>query len=143
MGDTAVKRRPFGVTLVVILAYFEAIVTIGTGLILLFNRSSSDVQLFRADEFDKNEILWISLVVIAVGVVMLLVAGALRMGHEWARAVVGILVTLSLVSHVFVMFRSLYGLSVLSSVIAVAFDALILYLLFNREASEFFTASDL
>jgi len=131
-------HRPTGVTFLLALALIAGGFTALTGGIMFFSRRSDEVQ--ASTGLDQSEILWVSLLIVAVGVLLFLVAGALGQGHEWARLLVGVLAAISLVTHVFVLFRSGYASTVMSSVVSIGIDALVLYLLFNRRANEFFEA---
>ncbi|MEX2274717.1 MAG: hypothetical protein WEA10_03990 [Actinomycetota bacterium] len=138
MADANLARRPGGVTFIMILAYLEGFFTVLTGVIILIGRDNIDLS--GSLRLDSDELLWMALVVIAVGIAILAIANALGRGDDWARIVVAVFTIFSLVSHVFVLFRSGYGASVLSSIISIGLGVLVLYLLFNERAAGFFGA---
>ena len=136
MADANLGRRPGGVTFVMILSYLEGFFTVITGVVLLIGRDNTDLS--DSLRLDSDELLWIAVVLILVGIGIIAVASALGKGADWAQIVVAAFTIFSLVSQVLVLFRSGYGASVLSSIAGIGFGVLVLYLLFNARATAFF-----
>ena len=88
MTSTA-ARAPFGVRFLSILLYVGAILDIIAGIVLLTQRNDAD--LLDALEATTSDVTTYGVVAIVMGVIVFLVASALRGGAGWARFLVALI----------------------------------------------------
>ena len=128
-------ERPGGVTFVVVLAYIVSIFTVLNGFFVVLDADTFGLQ--RVTGASKNELIWAGIVTMAVGVIGILLTGALARGSR----VVRILFT------IWIAFQIAAGLSALISydgeerftgVVPFVLGIVVLYLLFNEKAHDFF-----
>lgn len=129
-------ERPGGVTTVVVLTWFVAILTVGGGIWLLFagDNALSDLGISSGQATTQG---WVDII---LGIVIALFASALGHGSGFARIMITILMIFRFVVASFgavVLWGSQYFWPV---VIAGLIAALVLYLLWNSRASAWFAA---
>ena len=117
--------RPFGVTLVYLLILVTGVLGLIAGIIVLFNRNS-----------DGTAGLAYGLVTILVSVIYLLVARGIFNGNRVSRLIVGALTLLSLVGGIWIAIVA--SGSRVTGLIQAGLALIILFMLYNRRASEFF-----
>ncbi|QIG39329.1 hypothetical protein G5T42_07375 [Microbacterium sp. 4R-513] len=122
----AANGRPFGVTLVALIAWINGALTTIQGIFTLLNPPAGDD--------------WAGWVAIAIGVVTILVSFGLFGGNTAARVIVTIVFVLNLVSAVIAMFTGFGPGVVISAVISAALAVIGILLLYTRRANEFFRA---
>ena len=125
--------RPFGVTLLMILVFLLGILTVLGGALTFFVRD--DVA--SAAGVSTSVVLWSALVSIGIGVVYLLVAGGLGRGSSLSRFLVALVTVLNLAANLWLAFV-LTGTQRWQSLTAALVAVLVLVLLYNRSANEFF-----
>ena len=128
-------RRPTGVTIVAVILFIQVIAGIVAGIALLIERNNSSLL----DHLDakSNEVTAYGVVAIAWGVIALFVALGLWRGANWARFLVGIVEVLAIASGVYVLIQW-DGTHAYSGIWQIAIGLFVLWILFNRRASEFF-----
>ena len=82
-------RRPFGVSFLSLLVAVMGVIQIGAGIVVLVQRNDDDT--LDTLELTSSEATTAGIVGIIVGVLAILISGALRRGANWARLLVGLL----------------------------------------------------
>lgn len=131
-------HRPVGVTILVVLLWISALLTIAGGLFLSFE--NDDAQLIIHLGASSDTILGIGIGAIVIGAITAIVAWALGNASNFARWLVGFIAILHIAGDVY-SFVALDGVT-RGSAVADAFLALVvLYFLFGERGSEeFFTS---
>ncbi len=127
--------RPGSVTVVVVIIWLLAIVSIAGGVVALI---ISDEELTSAgiSESFADAYGWTS---VTIGVLSLLVAMALSRGSSLARLLVSLLMVLRLATGLWAILSLPDGL--VAGMVTIALAVLVLALLWNKRASAFFAAT--
>lgn len=127
--------RPGGVTAVVIVTWVAALLDmIGGGALWLLSRSQ---QVTDAVDVTAAEMRGVGIGIFAVGVIVALVATSLSTGSRFARMLVTILMVLRLIGAAVTLV--LLGASgILEAAVAAVLSIVVLRLLWNRTAQEYF-----
>lgn len=120
----AANGRPFGVTLVALLAWINGALTIIQGIFTLLNPPAGDD--------------WSGWVAIVIGAITILVSFGLFGGNSAARVIVTIVFVLNLVSALILMFSFAAPGIVIGAVISAALALIGILLLYTRPANAFF-----
>jgi len=132
---TGERVRPGGVTFVVVLAYLVSIFTIIDGF---FVTIGADERLNQVKAgASKNELLWAGIVMMAVGVIGVLLTGALSRGSRVVRILFTIWIAFQIAGGLSAMI-SYRGEERLPGVVPFVLGIVVLYLLFNEKAHDFF-----
>lgn len=128
-------RRPASVTFLVVLVWISAILTLLVGGLFLAGADNATV----ADQFngaaDAAKLAgWVLLV---LGVLTALFAIGLGRGSNFLRILVTIVFVLRIAGDVWLVLRSNYDSG---AFVSIAFSVLILYLMWNAKADEFFSS---
>ena len=99
MTTTAV-RPPFGVRFLSILLYIGAILDIIAGIVLLTERNDTD--LLASIGATTSDVTTYGVATIVMGVIVFLVASALRSGANWARLLIGLIAIVRVVGLIWV-----------------------------------------
>jgi len=99
MTSTA-TRAPFGVRFLSILLYVGAILDIIGGIVLITERNDAD--LLDAIDATSSDVTTYGVVAIAMGVIVFLIASALRSGANWARLLIGLIAVLRVAALIWV-----------------------------------------
>ncbi len=129
------KLRPGGVTAVVIVTWVAALLDMigGAALWLL----SASAELADAIDVTAAEMRGVGIGTFAVGVITGLVATSLSKGSRFARMLVSILMVLRLIGAAVILL--LLGVSgILEAAVAAVLSIVVLTLLWNRTAQEYF-----
>jgi len=86
---TAAARAPFGVRFLSVLLYVGAVLDVIGGIVLITQRNDSD--LLDAIDATSSDVTTYGVVAIVMGVIVFLIASALRGGANWARLLVGLI----------------------------------------------------
>ena len=137
MSSTAPARRPFGVTLVMILTWLVALLSILGGIAFLLADTATLLQLgiseSSATAYGIAEILF--------GIVVALVAVGLSNGNNFSRFLVSLLMVLRMLAAV-VVAAAFWGTDqIWVPVVAGLMALLILFMLWNGRASAFFRSN--
>jgi hypothetical protein len=136
MSTETAPKRPASVSLVVLLTWLVAIVTIIDGLILLF---ASDATLVSAGVNPSTATTtgWVSIV---LGLVIALFASALGNGSKFARLLISLLMMFRFVLGSFAIV-TLWGSNLVWGAVVLTLVALlVLFLLWNSKASAWFAS---
>jgi hypothetical protein len=129
-------RRPGSVTVVVVLTWISAILAL-IGAVFLF------VVAFTVDAPDlpasRRLITAIAVFALIIGLVTAWVAWALSKGNDFARFLVSLVQVLNIGNQIWTWIQ-LGGNYVISAIINIAIAVVILVLVWNRRASEFFAS---
>ena len=120
----AANGRPFGVTLVALLAWINGALTIIQGIVTLLNPPVGDD--------------WSGWIAIIIGAITILVSFGLFGGNTAARVIVTIVFVLNLVGALVAMFSVNVRAVVISAVITAALALIGILLLYTRPANAFF-----
>jgi hypothetical protein len=97
---TAPIRAPFGVRFLSILLYVGAILDIIAGIVLITQRN--DTELLDTIDATSSDVTTYGVLAIVMGVIVLLIASALRRGSNWARLLVGVIAVVRVVGLIWV-----------------------------------------
>jgi hypothetical protein len=123
------------VTFVVVLAYIVSIFTIIDGL---FVALGADERLNQVKAgASKNELIWAGIVMMAVGVIGVLLTGALSRGSRVVRILFTIWIAFQIAGGLSAMI-SYQGEERLTGVVPFVLGIVVLYLLFNEKADDYF-----
>jgi hypothetical protein len=129
-------RRPGSVTLVVVLTIISGVLTALGGLFLLLLGAAgtlgSDAALSGA------ALIFLGVIYLLIGLVTIAVGIGLRHGSRFARMLVTILMVIDIVGGIVALIWFQTTQTVTSSSITIIVSAIVLALLWNRRASEFF-----
>jgi hypothetical protein len=133
--DTEGRIRPGGVTFVVVLAYIVSIATIINGLFIAIGADEPLNQLKAGSS--EDELLWAGIVTMVVGVIGVLLTGALGRGSRVVRILFTIWIALQIAAGLSAMI-SYRGEERLTGVVPFVLGIVVLYLLFNEKAHDYF-----
>ena len=130
-------RRPGSVTVVVVLTIISGILTLLGALFLLLLGGAVGI----ASNIGGAAVLIFGILYLIFGIVTIAVGVGLRNGSRFARILVTILMVVDIIGGVvnLIWFRS--NQTVTSAIITIIVSAVVLALLYNRRASEFFAST--
>lgn len=132
---SAVAKRPVGVAIIAILVIIQGVFAVLGGIGFIIERNDDDfLSTISATSNEASATGWGLLI---YGVIALLVGFAVWRGANWGRAVVGILEVIVIIGAVIGMF-SLGSTYFWHSLWSIFFALVILFLLFNPRATEYF-----
>ncbi len=134
MASEQSVRRPASVTVVVVLTWFAAVVSITSGVVALL---LSGEELAAADISDAsaNVYGWTSVV---IGVAAILIAVGLSGGSNLARALVSLLMVVRMGVGLWALISLPEG--VVAGMVTIVLALLVLFLLWNGKANDYFAA---
>ena len=132
---TGERVRPGGVTFVVVLAYLVSIFTVLDGFFVAIG-SDEVLNQVKAGA-SKDELLWAGIVMMAVGVIGILLTGALSRGSRVVRILFTIWIAFQIAGGLSAMI-SYRGEERLTGVVPFVLGIVVLYLLFNEKAHDYF-----
>jgi hypothetical protein len=135
MSQSTPAPRPGTVTTVVVLTWISAVFAIIGGVIvlLLSDQTLSDAGIEKST---ATTVAWVDIV---LGVIIALVAMGLNSGSNFARILVTILMAVRVASGVWAMINLPNG--VVTGIVTVVIALLVLFLLWNQRANEFFATN--
>ena len=133
--DTEGRVRPGGVTFVVVLAYLVSIFTVLDGFFVTIGADELKNQLKAGAS--KDELVWAGIVMMAVGVIGILLTGALSRGSRVVRILFTIWIAFQIAGGLSAMI-SYQGEERLTGVVPFVLGIVVLYLLFNEKAHDYF-----
>ena len=129
------RERPGGVTFVVVLAYIVSIFTILDGLFVAIGADELANQLKAGSS--EDELLWAGIVMMVVGAIGVLLTGALSRGSRVVRILFTIWIAFQIAGGLSAMI-SYRGEERLVGVVPFVLGIVVLYLLFNEKAHDYF-----
>jgi hypothetical protein len=133
--ETGGRVRPGGVTFVVVLAYIVSIFTILDGLFVAIGADEPLNQLKAGSS--EDELLWAGIVLMVIGVIGVLLTGALARGSRVVRILFTIWIALQIAGGLNAMI-SYHGEERATGVVPFVLGIVVLYLLFNEKAHDYF-----
>ncbi|MEZ5116624.1 MAG: hypothetical protein R2737_10185 [Candidatus Nanopelagicales bacterium] len=130
-------KRPFGVTLLMVLIFLMGILAVIGGILVLFTRND---QAYVDAGISSGQVVIYAVVSIVIGVIYLAVAGGLGRGSSLARFLVALVTVLNLIANVWVAIV-FAGTARWQAMFGAAIAVLILVLLYNRSSNEFFRSN--
>jgi hypothetical protein len=130
------RQRPFGVGFLSILLIAMGLLQIGSGILFLVGRNDDDV--LDAVDASSGDVTAIGVAAIVGGVLVVLVASALRGGANWARLFIGIIAALNVIGLIWAVaaYHQLHWYDVAWPTLVYAFVAG--YLFFDDDAKAYF-----
>lgn len=133
--DSPTSQRPGGVTFVVVLAYIASIFIILNGILVMLDADTIGLQLVSGNT--KNELIWVGIITVAIGVIGILLTGALSRGSKAVRILFTIWIAFQIAAGLSSMLNHT-GEQASSGAVPVVFGIIILFLLFGSKADAFF-----
>lgn len=135
MTTPETSTRPGGITFIVVLAYIGFIFEVLAGILIMIEADEIFQQ--AKSGMTEDQLLGVGIATIAIGVIGILLTGALARGSNVVRILFGIWVALQ-VSGGFYAMISHDGVRRGAGIVPLVFGIVILYLLFNQKAHDFF-----
>jgi hypothetical protein len=135
MTTPETRERPGGITFVVVLAYIGFIFEILAGILVMIDADQLGEQVRSG--MTKDQLMGAGIAMIVIGVIGILLTGALARGSNVVRILFGIWVAFQVAGGLYAMF-SHDGVRRGAGIVPVVFGIVILYLLFNQRAHDFF-----
>jgi hypothetical protein len=132
-----VVSRPFGITLIMIYGFFVGLANIAGGIFVILDRNNID--LIRESFHTPNQLVAAGVVAIAVGTAQVFLASALGHANNVVRVLYGVIASLNLAVGLWATL-ALHSEQRAAGIMAALFSGLILFLLFNHKADEYFEA---
>jgi len=128
-------RRPFGVTLLVVLIVINGLIALVGGLVLAFQHDERDV--IRQTSMSSHGLLVYGIALVVIGAIYLLIARGLAAGGGISRFLVGAFSLLNLIGGIYVAIEKdgrLQSQAIVSAIIS----GVVLILLYSPRANAFF-----
>lgn len=133
----AQMQRPWTITLVEVLAVISGLFGVAAGIFTIADRDNLD--LIAKTQLTPDQLLWLGIILIAVGAIKILLASALGRGNEVVRIVFVVVASLNLAGGLYGAF-ALYGEQAATASVAAVLAGVTLWLLLNQKASDYFDA---
>jgi hypothetical protein len=133
----SIAHRPFGVTMVMVFGVIGGIINSALGIFVILDRDDPD--LLKYSFHSEDQLLAIGLATLAFGLIQLALALALGRGSNGVRVLYAIVAVFNLIGGIWALV-ALHSEQRYSGAAAVCVSLLVLYLLFNERADEFFEA---
>ncbi|MEX2256396.1 MAG: hypothetical protein WEC34_13225 [Acidimicrobiia bacterium] len=130
MTATTQHHRPGAITLIMVLAWISGALNVLGGIFVIIDRD--DRHLIVQSGATSDELLYAGIASIIVGIVVMMLAGALGRGSRGARLVFGIFAVLNLAAGLISAF-SYDGEQRTTGIVAAVIWAFVLYLLYGSE----------
>lgn len=127
--------RPGGITFIVVLAYIGFIFEILAGILIMIDADQVSQQIRSG--MTEDQLMAAGIVTIVIGVIGILLTGALARGSNVVRILFGIWVAFQVAGGLYAML-SHDGVRRGAGIVPVVFGIVILYLLFNQRAHDYF-----
>ncbi|MBM3659657.1 MAG: hypothetical protein FJW95_09160 [Actinobacteria bacterium] len=127
--------RPGGITFVVVLAYIGFIFEILAGILIMIEADEVSQQLRSG--MTEDQMMAAGIVTVVIGVIGVLLTGALARGSNVVRILFGVWVAFQVAGGLYAML-SHDGVRRGAGIVPVVFGIVILYLLFNQRAHDYF-----
>ncbi|MFM8304886.1 MAG: hypothetical protein ACKOA9_11420 [Actinomycetota bacterium] len=133
------RTAPGGITFIVVLAYIGFILQVIGGIFAMIDADQRSAQLRSG--MTETQLMTTGIVMVVVGVIGILLTGALSRGSNVVRILFGLWVALQVAGGLYAMV-SHDGVRRGAGILPLVFGIVILYLLFNQRASDFFAKKD-
>ena len=132
---TETENRPGGVTFVVVLAYIAFLFNILAGILVMIDADNL-VQQVRSG-MTENELMGAGIAMVVIGVIGILLTGALARGSRVVRMLFALWIAFEIAVGLYAVVGH-SGVQRGAGIVPLIFGIVILYLLFNGNADEFF-----
>jgi hypothetical protein len=132
-----IVRRPGSVTVVVVLTIISGILTLLGGLFLLLLGGAATLDRLNVS---GGAVVIFGILYLIFGIITIIVGIGLRNGSRLARMLVTILMVIDIISAITSLIWFQTSQTLTSGIIAIIVSVIVLALLWNRRASEFFAA---
>jgi hypothetical protein len=132
-----IVRRPGSVTVVVVLTIISGILTLLGGLFLLLLGGAATLDRLNVS---GGAVVIFGILYLIFGIITIIVGIGLRNGSRLARLLVTILMVIDIISAITSLIWFQTSQTLTSGIIAIIVSVIVLALLWNRRASEFFAA---
>jgi uncharacterized protein YjeT (DUF2065 family) len=129
------KQRPGGITFIVVLAYIGFIFEILAGIMVMIAYDEGRQQ--RASGMTADQLSIAGIMLIAIGVIGILLTGALARGSNLVRILFGVWIALQVAGGLYTMLAH-DGEQRGAGIVPVVFGIVVLYMLFNQKAHDYF-----
>ncbi len=130
-------KRPGGVTLLVVLGLIEGIASLIGGLAIVLDQDDGGLQ--GTTGMSDSQLVSVGVVIMITGIIMIVLALALRNGSDLVRWLFGIFAIFHVASGLWGLI-ALYGEQQLFSAFSAVFGLIVLWILFGSERSDEFFA---
>lgn len=138
MAEKTTPERPFGITLLMIYGLLVGLANVATGIFVILDRNDPD--LLNESFHTSSQLVAGGITSIVLGAVMILIATALGNANRFVRVIYAVVASLNLVGGLWAAL-ALHGEQRVAGIFSALFAILVLYLLFNREAEEYFESN--
>ncbi len=135
MTTQEVKQAPGGITFVVVLAYIGFIFEVLAGILIMIDADQVSQQLRSG--MTEDQLMGAGIATVVIGVIGILLTGALARGSNVVRILFGLWVALQVAGGLYAMV-SHDGVRRGAGIVPLVFGIVVLYLLFNQKAHDFF-----
>jgi hypothetical protein len=135
MTTPETTNRPGGITFIVVLAYIAFIFEVLAGILIMIEADQVSQQVRSG--MTENQMMGAGIATVVIGVIGILLTGALARGSNVVRILFGIWVALQVVGGLYAML-SHDGVRRGAGIVPLVFGIVILYLLFNQKSHDFF-----
>ena len=135
MTTQEVKQAPGGITFIVVLAYIGFIFEVLAGILIMIDADQVSQQLRSG--MTEDQLMGAGIATVVIGVIGILLTGALARGSNVVRILFGIWVALQVAGGLYAMV-SHDGVRRGAGIVPLVFGIVVLYLLFNQRAHDFF-----
>jgi hypothetical protein len=132
---TGERERPGGITFVLVLSYIVSISIIVNGIFVILDADTLSLQVRSGST--KDELMWAGIGMIVLGVIGVLLTGALGRGSRVVRILFTIWIALQIAGGLSAML-SYNGEERAVGVLPFVLGIIVLYLLFNEKAHDYF-----
>ncbi len=130
-----VNERPFGITLLLIYGFIVGLMNIAAGIFVIIDRN--DPNLLTESFHSPAQLMTAGIVGIIAGTIQILLASALGHANNVVRAIYAVVAALNLGLGLWATI-ALHGEQRAAGVFSALFAGLVLYLLFNKKADDYF-----
>lgn len=127
--------RPFGITLIMIYGIIVGLANIGLGILAILDRN--DLKLIAESFHSPNQLVAAGIVAIVIGAVQIFLATALGHANNVVRILYAVVASINLALGIWATV-ALHSEQRVAGIVSMLFSFLILYLLFNHRADEYF-----
>ena len=135
MTTPETTNRPGGITFIVVLAYIAFIFEVLAGILIMIEADQVSQQIRSG--MTEDQMMGAGIAAVVIGVIGILLTGALARGSNVIRILFGIWVAVQVAGGLYAML-SHDGVRRGAGIVPLVFGIVILYLLFNQKAHDFF-----
>ena len=135
MTTQEVKQAPGGITFVVVLAYIGFIFEVLAGILIMIDADQVAQQLRSG--MTEDQLMGAGIATVVIGVIGILLTGALARGSNVVRILFAIWIALQVAGGLYAVI-SHDGVRRGAGIVPLVFGIVVLYLLFNQRAHDFF-----